>query len=95
MEETQLLGETAHVELAEPMSTTGVEGRELATHGEGIYSLTFKTNDLERARNFLSAKGHRPESEGPDTIVLDADQAFGMRLGFTRRALPNDPRPVP
>ena len=47
---------------------------------------------IEDVWEFLRSKGHRPEEEGTATIVLDAGQAFGMRLGFTRRALPNDRR---
>jgi len=86
------VGDDTVVELALPLSTDGVEGRELAIYGEGINSLIFRTNDLERARAFLRAKQHREEADGPDTIMLDAEQAFGMRLGFTRRDLPNDPR---
>ena len=86
------IGEDSVVELAEPLSPDSTEGRELANNGEGIYSLVFKTNDLDRAEDFLSSKGHRPEAESSDTIVLDPEQAFGMRLGFTRRRLPNDSR---
>src|SRR5262245_53759910 len=86
------IGEDTVVELAEPLSPDSVEGRELAKNGEGIYSLIFKTNDLDRARDFLRSKQHRPEADGADAIVLGPDQAFGMRLGFTRRDLPNDPR---
>ncbi len=86
------VGDDTVVELAQPLSPDSVEGRELAKYGEGIYSLIFKTNDLERARDFLRAKQHREEADGPDTIALAADQAFGMRVGFTRRDLPNDPR---
>lgn len=44
------------------------------------------------ARAFLHSKGHRPETENADTIVFGADQAFGKRLGFTQRTLPNDSR---
>ena len=86
------VGDDTVVELAQPLSADGVEGRELATYGEGIYSLIFRTNDFERARDFLLAKQQRSELDGPDTIVLGAEQAFGMRLGFTQRDLPNDPR---
>ena len=81
------VGDDTVVELAQPLSPDGVEGRELAKYGEGIYSLMFRTNDIERARDFLRAKQHREEADGPDTIVLGADQAFGMRVGFTRRDL--------
>src|SRR5262245_56368196 len=54
------IGEDTVVELAEPLSPDSVEGRELAKNGEGIYSLTFKTNDLQRARDFLRSKRQRP-----------------------------------
>jgi catechol 2,3-dioxygenase-like lactoylglutathione lyase family enzyme len=86
------VGDDTVVELALPLSPASVEGRELATYGEGIYSLIFRTNDIERARDFLRSKHHREDADGTDTIVLGAEQAFGMRLGFTRRDLPNDPR---
>jgi catechol 2,3-dioxygenase-like lactoylglutathione lyase family enzyme len=86
------IGEDSVVELAEPLADDSVEGRELASNGEGIYSLTLQTSSLNRAREFLRGKGHRPDDEGTETIVLDAGQAFGMRLGFTQRALANDRR---
>jgi catechol 2,3-dioxygenase-like lactoylglutathione lyase family enzyme len=86
------VGDETVVELARPLSPDGVEGRELAKYGEGIYSLIFRTNDIDRARDFLGAKDQHAAADGPDTIVLAAEQAFGMRLGFTRRVLPNDPR---
>jgi hypothetical protein len=34
----------------------------------------------------------RPEADGADSIVLGPEQAFGMVIGFTQRALPADPR---
>lgn len=86
------IGEDTVVELAEPLSQDSLEGRELEKNGEGIYSLIFKTNNLGQARDFLRSKQHQPEQDGPDTIVLGSDQAFGMLLGFTQRDLPNDPR---
>jgi len=86
------IGEDTVVELAEPLSPNSEEGRELEKNGPGIDSLIFKTNDLGRADEFLRAKGLASEPDGPDTIVLGCDQAFGMRLGFTQRELPNDPR---
>jgi len=82
------IGEDTVVELAEPVSPSGVEGLELARNGEGIYSLIFETNDCDRAEEFLRTKRHRPEREDTDTVVLSADQAFGVRVGFTRRELP-------
>ena len=38
------------------------------------------------------SKGHLPVPDGEDSIILGADQAFGMVIGFTQRALPGDPR---
>src|SRR4030095_4743841 len=87
-----VVGDDTVVELALPLSSDGVEGRELATYGEGHHSLVFRTNDLERARAFLRAKQHREEADGTDTIVLGAEQAFGVRLGFIRRDLSKEPR---
>ncbi len=86
------IGEDSVVELAEPLSPDSEEGRELAKNGAGIDSLIFKTNDLGAAGEFLRSKGLEPEPDGPDTLVLGRDQAFGMRLGFTRRGLPGDRR---
>lgn len=88
------LGEDTVVELSEPVSTTSPEGQELEKNGEGIYSLIFKTNNLGRARDFLTSKQHQPQADGTDTIILGADQAFGMVVGFTQRSLPDDPRSV-
>jgi catechol 2,3-dioxygenase-like lactoylglutathione lyase family enzyme len=86
------IGEDTVVELAQPLSLSSPEGRELEQNGEGIYSLIFKTKDLGRARDFLKSKQLQPEPDGPDTIILGTDQAFGMVVGFTQRTLPNDPR---
>ena len=86
------VGEDTVVELAQPLSTTSPEGREMEQNGEGIYSVTFATRDLARANAFLKSKQLRPEADGSDTIVLGKDQAFGMVVGFSQRKLPNDPR---
>ena len=86
------VGEDTVVELAQPLSTTSPEGRELEQNGEGIYSLIFKTSDLGQAQDFLRDKQLRPEPDGADTVILGPEQAFGMVVGFTQRALPNDPR---
>ena len=86
------VGEDTVVELAQPLSQTSPEGREMEDNGEGIYSVTFTTRDLARATAFLKSKQLRPEPEGTDSIVLGKDQAFGMVVGFTQRKLPNDLR---
>jgi extradiol dioxygenase family protein len=86
------VGEDTVVELAQPLSQSSPEGREMEQNGEGIYCVTFRTNDLARASAFLKSKQLRPDPDGPDSIVLGKDQAFGMVVGFTQRRLPNDPR---
>jgi catechol 2,3-dioxygenase-like lactoylglutathione lyase family enzyme len=86
------VGEDTVVELAQPLSHTSPEGRELEANGEGIYAVMFATHDLARANAFLKSKHLRPEPDGSDSIMLGRDQAFGMIVGFTERKLPNDPR---
>jgi catechol 2,3-dioxygenase-like lactoylglutathione lyase family enzyme len=86
------VGEDTVVELAQPLSPSSPEGREMEQNGEGIYSVMFKTRDLNKADAFLKQHRLSPEHEGSDSIVLGKDQAFGMVVGFTQRKLPNDPR---
>ena len=86
------VGEDTVVELAQSLSATSPEGRELEQNGEGIYSLIFKTADLGQAQDFLRDKQLQPEPDGADTIILGPERAFGMVVGFTQRSLPNDPR---
>jgi catechol 2,3-dioxygenase-like lactoylglutathione lyase family enzyme len=86
------VGADSVVELAQPLSSTSPEARDMEQNGEGIYSLMFKTRDLTKANDFLKSKQLRPEAAGTDSIVLGKDQAFGMVVGFTQRTLPNDPR---
>ena len=86
------VGDGTVVELAEPLSATSPEGRELERHGEGIHALVFRTGDLDRARAFLEEHGLAPDPDDDDTIVLGPADAFGMTVGFTRRLLPDDPR---
>ena len=50
------------------------------------------TSNLAKANDYLKSKQLRPEAAGADSVVLGKDQAFGMVVGFTQRALPNDPR---
>jgi extradiol dioxygenase family protein len=86
------VGEDTVVELAQPLSQASPEGQEMEANGEGIYSVTFATRNLERANEFLKSKHLLAESEGTDSVVLGKDQAFGMVVRFTQGKLPNDPR---
>ncbi len=86
------VGDGTVVELAEPLSATSPEGRDLERHGEGIHALVFRTGDLDRARAFLEEHRLAPGPGDDDTILLGPADAFGMTVGFTCRLLPDDPR---
>ena len=86
------LGDVSVMEAAEPLSSSGPEGRELERAGEALYAVTFKVKDIRKAADFLRSKNVRFESEDAETIVLDREDAMGAVLGFTQRRLPNDLR---
>jgi catechol 2,3-dioxygenase-like lactoylglutathione lyase family enzyme len=80
------VGEDTVVEAAQPLSSTTPEGKDLARAGEGIFSVTFKTRNLERAADYLRSKAQEFTEDG-DSLVLNSDQAFGMTIGFTESNL--------
>jgi catechol 2,3-dioxygenase-like lactoylglutathione lyase family enzyme len=86
------VGEDTVVELRQPLSANSPEGHDLAHNGDSIYGVTFKTINLPKAEQFLRSKGQRIESQSGDSLVLNKDDTFGMVVGFTERAIPNDPR---
>lgn len=85
------VGEDTVIEAAQPLSTSSAEGRELEQTGEGIFAVTFKTRNLDRAADHLRANNVHFELSG-HSLMINRDDAFGMVLGFTEQALPNDPR---
>lgn len=86
------VGDDTVIEAAQPLSAASPEGRDLEQAGEGIYAVTFKTKELKRAADFLQAKKQRIAWQGPESLVLNRDDAFGMVIGFTQRRIPNDLR---
>jgi catechol 2,3-dioxygenase-like lactoylglutathione lyase family enzyme len=86
------VGEDTIVELLQPLSAATPEGRDLAQYGDGTYAITFKTINLSKAVEFLRSKKQRIETQSGDSVVLNKDDTFGMVVGFTERAIPNDPR---
>ena|SRR5579863_604911 len=86
------VGEDTVIEAAQPLSPSSPEGQDLERAGEGIFSVTFKTKDLNRAAAHLRSHNQRVEFDGANTLVINRDDAFGMVLGFTERQIPNDPR---
>jgi catechol 2,3-dioxygenase-like lactoylglutathione lyase family enzyme len=87
-----VVSEDSIVELAQPLSTSTSEGRDLEKNGEGLFAMTFQSKDLGRAQEFLKSKGMAPVAEGKHGITLGADQAFGMTVGFADQPVPGDPR---
>ena len=85
------VGEDTIIEAAQPLSGSSPEGRELEQAGEGIFSVTFKTQNLKRAADHLQSNNVRFELSD-DSLVINRDDAFGMVLRFTEQTLPNDPR---
>lgn len=86
------VGEDTVVEAVQPLSTSSAEGQDLERAGEGIFSVTFKTKDLNRAAAHLRSHNQRVEFDGTNTLTINRDDAFGMVIGFTDRKIPNDPR---
>jgi len=86
------VGEDTVVELAQPLSANSSEARDIEHAGEGLYSVTFKTKDLDRAAQFLQSKKQRIESRGADSLFINREDSFGIGVGFTQRRIPNDPR---
>jgi hypothetical protein len=85
------VGEDTVIEAAQPLSPTSPEGIDLERAGEGIYSVTFQSNDLKRAAEHLRLKGQRV-AEDRESLILNREDAFGMVLGFTESRVPNDHR---
>lgn len=86
------VGEDTVVETVQPLLASSAEGQDLERAGEGIFSVTFKTKDLNRAAAHLRSHNQRVEFDGKDTLTINRDDAFGMVIGFTERKIPNDPR---
>ncbi len=86
------VGEDSVVEAVQPLSASSAEGQDLERAGEGIFSVTFKTKDLNRAAEHLRSHQQRIEFDGANTLTINRDDAFGMVIGFTDRKIPNDPR---
>ncbi len=86
------VGEDSVVELTQPLTSDSAEARDMEKNGEGIHALVFKTKNLKNAGDFLRSHNLRPETDASGNLILSADQAFGMVIGFTDRTIPNDPR---
>lgn len=80
------------IEAAQPLSASSPEGRDLELNGEGVHAVAFKTLNLKRAAEFLKSKHQRIDAEDANSLMLNIEDSFGMPMGFTDLAIPNDPR---
>jgi hypothetical protein len=80
------------IEAAQPLTASSPEAQDLEKAGEGIFAVTFKTRDLEKAAAHLHSHQQRIGFDGTNTLFINRDDAFGMMLGFTSRGIPNDQR---
>jgi catechol 2,3-dioxygenase-like lactoylglutathione lyase family enzyme len=86
------VGDDTVIEAAQPLSASSPEGRDLELNGEGVHAVTFKTLKLNRAAEFLKSKHQRIEAEEANSFMRNIEDSFGMPMGFTDLAIPNDPR---
>jgi hypothetical protein len=47
---------------------------------------------VPKAADFLRSKKLRIEAQSGDSLLLNQEDTFGLVVGFTERAVPNDPR---
>ena len=83
------VGEETVIEAVQPLDPNTDEGRDFARNGEGVFSLTFATKDLAQATRFLQEQAQPFRSTTPNTIWLDLDPGFGLRVAFTDTPAPN------
>ncbi len=86
------VGQDTVVELAQPLSAQSDEAKDLERAGEGLYAVTFKTRDLDRAAQFLESRRQHIESRTADSLAINRADTFGIGIAFTTRRIPNDPR---
>jgi len=86
------VGEDTLIEAAQPLTAASPEAQDMESAGEGIFAVTFKSKNLDRAAEHLRSHQQRIEFDGTNTLFINRDDAFGMMLGFSNRSIPNDPR---
>jgi catechol 2,3-dioxygenase-like lactoylglutathione lyase family enzyme len=86
------VGEDTVIEARQPLAADSAEAHDLAQNGDSIYAVTFKTINLRKAAEFLRSKNQRIEEQSGDSLVLNKEDTFGMVVGFTERAIPNNSR---
>ena len=86
------MGDDTLVELAQPLETDTIAGRDLAKNGDIMHAVTFQVADLERAERHLKSHGVGILSRDDSTLIADPETTFGAPFRFTCAAVPGDPR---
>lgn len=75
------------VEARQPLDAGSRAAADLEQAGEGVFAITFKTADVDRAAEFLRGKGQVFERQADGDLVLHPEHAFGMTIAFTERSI--------
>jgi catechol 2,3-dioxygenase-like lactoylglutathione lyase family enzyme len=85
------VGDHTIVELALPLESGTLAGRDLARNGDIMHSVAFQVVDLDQAERHLTSKGVKIAGRDGTTLLTDPETTFGAPFRFTT-ALPGDPR---
>jgi hypothetical protein len=86
------VGPESVLELAQPIDSHGLAGRDLASHGGMCHAVAFTVTDLDRAIQHLDRVGVGVLAGDDCTILADPDDTFGAPFRFTTWRVPGDPR---
>jgi catechol 2,3-dioxygenase-like lactoylglutathione lyase family enzyme len=87
-----LMGEQTIVELARPTRDDTIAARDHAANGEIHHAVAFKVADLDRAEDYLTAKGIKVLDRDDRTLVTDPATTHGVPFRWTTWVVPGDPR---
>ena len=77
--------------LAEPVNENSALGEHVAHYGNMIYSITFRSRDLDSAESWLNSHAIRTERPRADILAANPEDTYGAPYFFTSAAIPNDP----
>jgi catechol 2,3-dioxygenase-like lactoylglutathione lyase family enzyme len=86
------IGEDTVIEATQPLRSDTPEGQDLERNGEGIFGLTFRSRNLQKAADFLTSQQQPIDTSQPNVLRLDPKHSFGMPIAFTDVDIPNDTR---
>jgi hypothetical protein len=88
-----LVGEDLVIEFAQPLEDSSPVAKDIVSHHESIYSVTYKVRDLAQAEEYLSRKGVAFTYNDGTTLVSDPATTHGCVMVFSTWAIPGDTRP--